>query len=315
MNNRNHSIDILKFLAATMVVIVHSVGWAAHSIMMPAARCAVPCFFMISGFLLYNPNGIGHERLARNVRHIAGLCAWALPLCLVADVIVMLYTNTLHWPNMFYFIAANYYPYSIGGHLWYLFAYLYVLLIVMFVDKHRLWKCLFAAAPLLLTAYFWLQLHGGPMRNFLVEGLPYFTIGAFVKKWRTRTSIATNVKFCWGGVIFFLSTSYIEAWLTGDLFAAYCRESFFSTPLLALFLLLTALSVHKSKPNWLSRLGSDYSVYIYIFHTFFIRGLFPFVNHFLPKVWLQAYAICCPFIAIALCIALTYVLKRMKWIK
>ena len=199
MNNRNHSIDILKFLAATMVVIVHSVGWVAHSIMMPAARCAVPCFFMISGFLLYNPNGIGHERLARNVRHIASLCAWALPLCLVADIIVMLYTNTLHWPNMFYFIAANYYPYSIGGHLWYLLAYLYVLLIVMFVDKHRLWKWLFAAAPLLLTAYFWLQLHGGPMRNFLVEGLPYFTIGAMVKKWRTRTPFVTDVKFCWGG--------------------------------------------------------------------------------------------------------------------
>ena len=52
---RNHSFDILKLFLALLVVFIHiHVPW--RDSILPLTRCAVPCFFMISGFFLYNLN-------------------------------------------------------------------------------------------------------------------------------------------------------------------------------------------------------------------------------------------------------------------
>ena len=60
MNQRNHSIDILKFVCATLIVCLHTYSkW--HDVFIPLTRCAVPCFLMISGFLLYSEKGFGRE--------------------------------------------------------------------------------------------------------------------------------------------------------------------------------------------------------------------------------------------------------------
>ena len=55
---RNYSIDILKFICATLVVFLHT-KCAYQDIVLPLTRCAVPCFFMISGYLVYKEGGIG----------------------------------------------------------------------------------------------------------------------------------------------------------------------------------------------------------------------------------------------------------------
>ena len=67
---RNYSIDILKFICVTMVVFAHT-KCAYQDIILPLIRCAVPCFFMISGYLLYKEGGIGRERIMRNFKHVA----------------------------------------------------------------------------------------------------------------------------------------------------------------------------------------------------------------------------------------------------
>ena len=50
---RNYSFDVLKLFLALLVVFIHiHVPW--REVILPLTRCAVPCFFMISGYFLYN---------------------------------------------------------------------------------------------------------------------------------------------------------------------------------------------------------------------------------------------------------------------
>lgn len=69
---RNYSIDLLKFICAVLVVFLHT-PCIYHKFINPITRCAVPCFFIISGYLLYNKNGINPERLKRNLVHILNI--------------------------------------------------------------------------------------------------------------------------------------------------------------------------------------------------------------------------------------------------
>ena len=318
MNNRNYSIDILKFVAAVMVVIVHANDWVGHQVLMPLARSAVPCFFMISGYLLYSRGGIGRERLVRNVRHIGVMCAWTFVLFAVVDLIRMLSTHTLSMPtakSLIYLFTFNQYPWFVGGHLWYLLAYMYVLVIMVAVDKYRLWRWLFASAPLLLVLYFVVQGMGRSdctYRNFLFEGLPYFAVGAMVKHWNRHIISRSNRKLFAVATVFFLLSAYAESFITGEFCIKIVRESYYSTPFLALFILLFALSTSTTKPNWASRMGCDYSTYIYIFHTLFVRAFFPLAFHYLPTISQTVYWYFSPLIILVCCVGLTWMLRRMR---
>ncbi len=319
MNNRNYSIDVLKLVAAVMVVVVHSIDWFVHQALMPMARSAVPCFFMISGYLLYSRRGIGRERLMRNVRHIATMCAWTLVLFAVIDILYMLYTHTMEVPSALSIaklLVFNCYPWYVGGHLWYLLAYLYVLVIMLIVDKFRLWRCLFASAPLLFVVYFVAQyyfgIHASIYRNFLIEGLPCFAVGAMVKHWRHYIIGRLDRKLFAGGVVFFLLSSYAETFITGEFCNRPVRESYYSTPFLALFILLFVLATPITKPNWASRMGSDYSASIYIFHTIFVRFFFPLAFNFLPLISQTFYWYLAPLAILVCCVVLTWILRRMR---
>lgn len=51
--NRNNTIDIARYVLAFMVVVIH-VPFFFKTEMIPLLRCAVPFFYMITGFYLYN---------------------------------------------------------------------------------------------------------------------------------------------------------------------------------------------------------------------------------------------------------------------
>ena len=307
----------MKFVAAVMVVIVHANNWVGHQVLMPLARSAVPCFFMISGYLLYSHGGIGRERLVRNVRHIGVMCAWTLVLFAVVDLARMLSSHIMSVPTakiLLHFFIFNQYPWLVGGHLWYLLAYLYVLLIMVAVDKYRLWRWFFASAPLLLVLYFVAQSMGRSdctYRNFLFEGLPYFAVGAMVKHWNNQIISRLNRKLFAGGAVFFLLSAYAESCITGEFCTKPVRESYFSPPFLALFILLFALATPTSKPNWASRMGCDYSTYIYIFHTLFVRAFFPSALNHLPLISQTVYWYISPLVILVCCVAMTWIVRRM----
>ena len=115
-----------------------------------------------------------------------------------------------------------------------------------------------------------------------------------------------------GGAVFFLVLVYTEAYSHDEITHWFCRESFFSTPFLSLFLLLSALSTPTTKPNWASRMGCNYSTYIYIFHTIFVRGIFRVTLPQIPPIYQTIYWYTSPIIILVCCVAMTWALRRMK---
>ena len=80
---RNYSIDILKFICAILVVFLHS-KYSFESVVRPLTRCAVPCFFMISGYFCHFKKGSdGLRLLIKKIKHILFLITVSLFIYLI----------------------------------------------------------------------------------------------------------------------------------------------------------------------------------------------------------------------------------------
>ena len=193
MNERNYSIDILKFVCAILVVFLHT-GWNLQQEFLPFTRCAVPCFFIISGYLLFDADGIKYERLIRSLSHVGKISLWATLFFFIwKETIKILGSHSIWIPSresLINWLLFNENPFA--SHLWYLFAYLYVLIIILFVNYLGKWKILYWMIPFLLMidlifGKYSLLLWGWEppyfvVRNFLFVGLPYFAIGTIIKR-------------------------------------------------------------------------------------------------------------------------------------
>lgn len=212
MKERNYSIDILKFVCAILVVFLHT-DWEWHDAILPLTRCAVPCFLIISGFLLYTKDvGIGQKRLKRNVKHIFHIILWSSLLFAILREGKAIINGEFFIPTkeqIFNFLLLNDNPF--GFHLWYLGAYLYVLIIMIIVDKYKMWTCMLYLTPFLLIGdlafgKYSLLLFGHEypfiyVRNFLFVGLPYFMIGVWIKKEIDNLKSIKKLVY-WGGRYF-----------------------------------------------------------------------------------------------------------------
>ena len=151
---RNNLIDVLKCAACFAVILLHfsTHEFEQRGILLQTAigRCAVPIFFMISGYFTYGVNldskirkriiyllkifGIGF--LIYLLRHIARSGSLDFINIILCNIKTMILYNEV----MF------------GGHFWYIPAYMYVIIIVWLVNKYRLSKYLYYAVPLLIIA-------------------------------------------------------------------------------------------------------------------------------------------------------------------
>lgn len=175
---------------------------------LPLTRCAVPCFFMISGYLLYKEGGIRAERIKRNFMHVAKITLWATVLFIFWKEFTYI-KNGGYVPSvskMLEWVVLNDCPF--GFHLWYLYAYLYVLIIVLVIDKHQLWRWLFISIPFLLLT----DLAFGKyclvvfnkefpyifVRNFMFVGLPYLAMGTLLKTKQIPFAANSKIKLTGG---------------------------------------------------------------------------------------------------------------------
>ena len=71
---RNHSIDTLKFVCAILIVLLHT-STSYSYLYIPLTRCAVPVFFMISGYMLYGEEM--PKRLKRGIWKILKIIVWS----------------------------------------------------------------------------------------------------------------------------------------------------------------------------------------------------------------------------------------------
>ncbi len=300
--NRNQNIDILKAVCAIMIVSIHT-SYPGKDYLIVLSRIAVPCFFMISGFLMWTDDRlILQKRVVKTIKHITVITIWATLLYAAAGGANYALTGShpLGLDRFAMWIAFNL-P-LFGGHLWYLFAYLYVLGIICFCNRkgwlgglHKLILPLLVACMLLgpySALWFSEPLPYYYTRNFLFTGMPFFLLGMWVRKHisfqkcqsvSNKTLIATIVLLLPITVADFRwTTSLVHDWY----------ELYPTVIILAIAVLLYTVQSNNKKFLWLARLGEKYSLYIYIYHLL-ILYLISAVGQritFIPSVLLNEYS-------------------------
>jgi len=197
---RNHTIDILRLIAAFFIICLHNFSssgvWLSEEIV-ALSRFAVPLFFLFSGYFSVNFSR------KRKLRQMVRILAWAV-LANVGYLAIDLsrqkneYLFKLRLQQIFYpgawknFLLYNDSP--ISGHLWFLGALAYILLLdllfsSLFEKLHRGIRWCVVGVLLFggLALYHVLTLAPDvdyPLcayRNFLLFGLPFFLSGKLIR--------------------------------------------------------------------------------------------------------------------------------------
>ena len=283
--SRADNIDILKAICAFLIVCIHvPFPGRAGAYFTVLTRIAVPIFFIITGYF-YSDTVVRHKE-KQQIKKIFYLVVeanilffiWNIVLDILRrDSIVTYVRSIFTGKNILKFLALNESP--LAGHLWYLGAILYVLIIVFLMDKFNCRKTLYYLTPVLLIAdlvfgkYSLLIFHRQfpyiLVRNFLCVGIPYFCIGniirekQFAKKW--------NKKVLQILIPVFAITSLAERFVLVNAGLNATRDHYISTTFLASCLFVYAFKVIGSN-KYLAVIGRKYSTWIYIIHPIFITA-------------------------------------------
>ncbi len=206
MNNttsRYKGLDILKCLCAFMIVNTHVLNRTdcsmAEMFLKDFDRIAVPIFFMITGY--FYENTCRNNREKSQIKKIGLLWLVGNVIAFVFEIVLSVIKGgtvseyisesfTLH--NIAYMILVN--PSPFQGHLWYLSAILYVLIIAAVINRIKLKKYVIKGLPfislILLIAgivigrYSIIILNMNPSvvcsRNWLFDGIPCFCTGYMI---------------------------------------------------------------------------------------------------------------------------------------
>lgn len=170
------------------------------------------------------------------------------------------------WGLLFLFNVS-----TVGVHLWYLLAYIYVLLIVYFVKKSQISDFqifIMGGVILCLTPIIALLCSFGGIpvvlyRNWLFTGIPFFVLGMYIYKMDLENKI--NVCFLEIGILLFSVLSILDGIFLNDQ-----RDLLFTTPLLSFCVFLLFLKKKEWNIVWMSEIGKRDSLWIYIFHYMII---------------------------------------------
>lgn len=250
LENRTESVDVLKAINAFLIVCIHApFSGEISAYFIVFARVAVPIFFMITGYF-YSDTVVRHKEKHQIMKIFCLFVEanilffiWNIVLnILKRDSLVTYIQSISTGKSILKFLVLNESP--LAGHLWYLGAILYVLVIALIVDKFNCRKVLYYLTPLLLVAdlvfgkYSLLILHREfpyiLVRNFLCVGIPYFFIGNLVRekqcaeKWnREKLKIF---------VLVFAITSFAERFILVSKGLNATRDHYISTTFLAICL-------------------------------------------------------------------------------
>lgn len=278
---RNNSLDILKFICAILVIFIHTPQPTSIELIIdPLQRCAVPIFFIISGYFTLNRPNL-NKVLANRINSIVKILCWALALYLTNHIIHhqsidIINTIILNIKNLVFCNNILY-----GEHLWYIHAYLYVLIIFWMTNKYNCLKFLVYITPILIIAGLYLgkyheMITGNQCpvyysRNFLFTGLPFYILGILIKKNETLINQRISKNIVIVGAIAFLTMGSIEE-LAFNLYNK-SGDLYISTAFTAVALFIFFLRIKCEKENFITRIGKNDSLYLYILHVFFFNEI------------------------------------------
>ncbi len=194
---RNPTIELFRYVFAFLVVLIHVQLAHGGTFFMPLARCAVPFFYLVSGYFLAKKMRGGDEHLClRSAKKWIRMWGRYIVVFAVLGLLIDWYCGTMSYPSMkdaVYMITQGVCPYIdehiVDSHklgimtLWFLydgalaFALLYVL------RRHLFSKVLlFAVVVLQLVSAVAVHEHWGGWWNFLYASVPYIYYGMWIGK-------------------------------------------------------------------------------------------------------------------------------------
>ena len=275
--SRNHSIDLLKFILAYQVVMLHC-SQEPTSIFRSIVDGAVPCFFMISGFFIYDIDESRYEmKLKKATQRIFYILCWSTLLCSINDFYRLFFHHEIGsftWESIWTFLFFNENPFAF--HLWYIAAYLYVLIIYLLILKVGLRVKTNLVVIIWLTGIgiaIWSSLTMRKsidyyyIRNFMFQGIPFFGIGLLLSQ-KKRAIEKIQIWYIVLAYIIVVCLAIIEKSQE-----KYNIGTYVFSGIIALVTLVLFIKIKMHKPNYLTMIGKEDGLYIYIFHPFVMNLL------------------------------------------
>lgn len=322
---RINSIDILRMIAAFAVVLIH--GYGENAYVNAVSRFSVPLFFMISGYFYC----VSKEKKKCRIKkifvltvivNIAILC-FAFFTNFRNEKAVSFLTETFTLENFVKLVFFNQSTYGdLGGHLWFLSALLYCMIVDYFVsgffNKRR--KCLVAVIIVLFLGYFIVEKVGNSniyMRNFLFFGLPYFWIGKIFKD-----IDITKIKIKNFSLVLFIILFSVLILAEKYMLITYfnlnsARDQYMCTLFLSLSIFTLALKNPLENPgkilDFIASAGRKCSLGIYIIHPIVLAYIVPAAAVF-GITLKNPLCVIAAFAASWLIVAIYYFVKEKVWL-
>lgn len=324
--HRNSSLDAGRTLAAFLVICLHlPIYWGpAQPFIHAIEGCAVPFFFMTSGYLLFPVENVPSAIRARAVRIARTLLVWCaictaffgLAYCLTG-VLPQFVETLLSWETLYrsLFIVGGM-PYA--SQLWFLLQlavnYLLALLARRVPGVRRIWLwlplsvvlgCIAVAVPSLGSALDWCD-----TLNFFA-GAPWFFFGRLLAA--RESDIAARLR---PRVLHIAATALLAARFALFLFpqgfaAAYAPCDRLTLTLLGACAFLLCLYHPAFAANsFLSRWGRAYSLPIYLLHTMVMEAFAKLVS-WVPALF-TAYCLAAPLYVFFACLLLSAAFARLR---
>lgn len=298
---QNRMLDVLKGIACICVVLLHcELPTVLGRLIQCMCRFAVPLFFAISGYYVYDDNkDVIKEKIPRKVKHIFKLFLGTELLYLLRYFIeYFIRTRSIGGISVWFgekFTLKNTIEFlifqktMIGDVSWFLVALIYCYIVAYFIGERSNWKNSVIVVPILLginvfigeIAPFFLE-YSIPWywcSNFILLGLPCFVLGGYIRinqdKLReiSKEKLLIIIMGCLGLNIF--EGIFTEA---SQLFVANIP---FMVACFSYCLKFPNPPVEKFPVRVLEKIGKNYSFGIYIIHPIVrdvLKQLYPIFN-------------------------------------
>ena len=281
--HRNHSLDLLKFIASFLIVCIHfRIFGETGKFVVVIARFAVPVFFMISGYYSYKDNC---ERVRKKLFNILKLYIGVVVLYFCFNVLVKVlggqYREAIWYISTYFRIQYTsksiIFNESITAmHLWFLGALIYSYVIRYFVLKAKIKdNIIYILSAVLLSVHLVLGIgvtalgietpaflmNNYVLRNFLFMGFPLFTLGQFIKKKESVILEKVSGKIIALILLLWLAESFIVYRID------WTKDLYFGSVFAAFALFTIALKMkHKTyHPKVIALSGT--TTYVYLIHV------------------------------------------------
>ena len=277
------SIWALKGLCAIFVVLIH-IPFHEDKYILPIINISVPTFFIISGYFLYNESiSRAKEKIKTWVKKIALLIVLLnlfYYICLagvgnvkdIKDVMISIFTGD-----------------RICGHLWYLSALLWAL-ILFYVLLKKTDRCvnylpLLMLFSILLGRYSFIYSDAPGIQalraNFLFPALPCLSVGYLIRKHEAKI---ISLRYFTPVFIAFLVLLYLECYTLVYMGLNNNTSYLFMTLPMAAVVMIAAVRYKQIRVPCLTEIGKKHSDKIYFFHIAVSAILTRFVFVHIPSL-------------------------------